>query len=165
MRELRLVLSFIFAAALSTGVSRSGAGCAGHASAIIHEDRSYGEVPEGTPLVLTSKPDGNTGGIFVKIGIVKWFNPRKGYGVIKPVDGGFDVYVNIKAVERAGLAELKEGQKVNFDIVADDRTGEVFAENLSVPLNRQDNIMAGPAATLKLINGRSQPWASRQRPV
>ncbi len=84
----------------------------------------------------------------MKIGIVKWFNSRKGYGVIKPVDGGFDVYVSIKAVERAGLAELKEGQKVKFDIVSDDRTGEVFAENLTVPLNRQDNIIAGRAATL-----------------
>ena len=46
----------------------------------------------------------------MKSGTVKWFNSRKGYGVIKPVDGGFNVYVNIMAVERAGLAELKEGQ-------------------------------------------------------
>ena len=75
----------------------------------------------------------------MKAGTVKWFNSWKGYGFIKPVDGGFDVYVHISAVERAGLAELKEGQRINFDIVTDDRTGEVFAENLSVPLIRRDD--------------------------
>ena len=75
----------------------------------------------------------------MKTGTVKWFNSRKGYGFIKPVDGGFDVYVHINAVERAGLAELKEGQKINFDIATDDRTGEIFAENLSVPLNRRED--------------------------
>ena len=75
----------------------------------------------------------------MKTGIVKWFNSRKGYGYISPVDGGFQVYVHISAVERAGLAELKEGHEINFDIVADDRTGEVFAENLSVPLNRRED--------------------------
>jgi len=67
----------------------------------------------------------------MKTGTVKWFNARKGYGFIKPVDGGFDVYVHIGAVERAGLAGLKEGQKVQFEVVADERTGEIFAENLS----------------------------------
>jgi CspA family cold shock protein len=84
----------------------------------------------------------------VKSGIVKWFNPRKGYGVIQPSDGGFNVYVDIKAVEQAGLAELKEGQKVNFDAVSDDRTGEVFAENLSVRLTGQEDILVGRAAFL-----------------
>ena len=82
----------------------------------------------------------------MKTGIVKWFNSRKGYGVIQPFDGGFNVYVDIKAVERAGLGELKEGQKVNFDIVSDNRTGEVFAENLSVQLNTQVDIIADQAA-------------------
>lgn len=66
----------------------------------------------------------------MKTGIVKWFSPRKGYGVIQPVDGGFNVYVNMQAVERAGLADLKTGQTVHFDIVSDSHTGEVFAENL-----------------------------------
>ena len=79
----------------------------------------------------------------MKIGIVKWVNSRKGYGVIKPFDGGFNVYVDIRAVERAGLAELKEGQVINFDIILDNRTGEVFAENLSVPLSSQEDTIAG----------------------
>ncbi len=84
----------------------------------------------------------------MKSGIVKWFNSRKGYGVIQPFDGGFNVYVDIKAVERAGLAELKEGQKVNFDVVSDKRTGEVFAENLNFSLNGQEEILASAAAFL-----------------
>jgi len=68
----------------------------------------------------------------MRTGIVKWFNARKGYGFLNPVDGGFDVYVDITAVKRAGLAELKEGQKINFETVAEERTGEIFAENLSL---------------------------------
>jgi cold shock protein len=84
----------------------------------------------------------------MRTGTVKWFNSWKGYGFIKPVDGGFDVYVHISAVERAGLAELKEGQKINFDIIADDRTGEVFAENLSLPLNRREDTYGNTSAPL-----------------
>jgi CspA family cold shock protein len=68
----------------------------------------------------------------MKTGTVKWFNVRKGYGFIKPVDGGFDVHVDISAVSRAGLVELKEGQKINFETVTDERTGEISAENLSL---------------------------------
>lgn len=68
----------------------------------------------------------------MKTGFVKWFNSRKGYGFLHPVDGGFYVYVHISALERAGIVELKEGQKINFDIVSDERTGKVFADNLRV---------------------------------
>jgi len=66
----------------------------------------------------------------MRTGTVKWFNTRKGYGYITPVDGGFDVYVQIDAVERAGLIDLTEGQKVNFEVVVDRRTGEAFVETL-----------------------------------
>lgn len=93
-----------------------------------------------------------------KIGTVQWYNARKCYGVIKPIDGGFDVYVSIKAIELAGLSELKEGQRVSFDIVTDDRTGELFAENLSVSLDRQENVItAGQAAS----PGRRNRWSLR----
>ena len=68
----------------------------------------------------------------MRTGTVKWFNKRKGYGYITPIDGGFDVYVHIEAVERAGLTDLKEGQKVNFEIVVDRRTGETFAGTLGL---------------------------------
>jgi cold shock protein len=66
----------------------------------------------------------------MKTGTVKWFNTRKGYGYIKPVDGGFEVYVGIDAVERAGLIDLKEGQKINFEIAVDLRSGETSAVTL-----------------------------------
>jgi CspA family cold shock protein len=48
----------------------------------------------------------------MKTGLVKWFNARKGYGFIRPVDGGFDAYVQIKEVRSAGWTELKEGQEI-----------------------------------------------------
>jgi cold shock protein len=63
-------------------------------------------------------------------GIVKWFNSQKGFGFIQPADGSKDVFVHIRAVERAGLSNLSEGQNVCFDIVADRRTGKSAAENL-----------------------------------
>ncbi len=62
-------------------------------------------------------------------GTVKWFNPTKGYGFIQPKDGGKDVFVHISAVERAGLNALKEGERVEYEIVA--KRGEQ-AENLKV---------------------------------
>ena len=55
-------------------------------------------------------------------GTVKWFNGQKGYGFIQPDDGGKDVFVHISAVERAGLSQLNEGQKVSFEVTADRKT-------------------------------------------
>ncbi len=49
-------------------------------------------------------------------GEVKWFNPTKGFGFIKPEGGGQDIFVHISAVEQAGLSGLNEGQRVNFDL-------------------------------------------------
>ena len=63
-------------------------------------------------------------------GTVKWFNTQKGYGFIQPEDGSKDIFVHISAVERAGLYELKEGQKVTFEVVANRKTGKSAAENL-----------------------------------
>ncbi len=56
-------------------------------------------------------------------GVVKWFNATKGFGFIKPADGGKDVFVHITAVQRAGMGTLTEGQRLNYNIV-DDRKGQ-----------------------------------------
>ena len=48
-------------------------------------------------------------------GTVKWFNPGKGFGFIQPEDGSKDVFVHISAVERSGLGNLVEGQRLSFD--------------------------------------------------
>jgi cold shock protein len=62
---------------------------------------------------------------------VKWFNATKGYGFIQPDSGGSkDVFVHISAVEKAGLSDLREGDKVTFDIVSN--RGKEAAENLRV---------------------------------
>src|SRR5262249_10231793 len=49
-------------------------------------------------------------------GTVKFFNAERGYGFIKPDDGGRDVFVHITAVERAGLKSLTAGQRISFDV-------------------------------------------------
>ncbi len=63
-------------------------------------------------------------------GTVKWFNAQKGYGFIQPDNGGRDAFVHISAVERAGLGTLTEGQKVEFELVEDRRSGKQSADNL-----------------------------------
>lgn len=63
------------------------------------------------------------------IGTVKWFNSTKGYGFIEPEDGSKDAFVHISAVEAAGMSGLNEGQKVEYELVEDDR-GRTSAGNL-----------------------------------
>lgn len=64
-------------------------------------------------------------------GTVKWFNITKGFGFIEPADGGNDVFVHISAVERSGMSSLAEGQKVNYELEQDRRSGKFAAANLS----------------------------------
>jgi len=68
-------------------------------------------------------------GLAMANGTVKWFNPTKGFGFIEPGDGSKDIFVHISAVERAGLQSLREGQKVEFELVAG-RDGRSAAENI-----------------------------------
>jgi CspA family cold shock protein len=64
------------------------------------------------------------------IGTVKFFNATKGYGFIEPEDGSKDAFVHISAVERAGMSTLNEGQKVEFELVTDRKSGKMSADNL-----------------------------------
>ncbi|WP_454917067.1 cold-shock protein [Xanthobacter sediminis] len=66
----------------------------------------------------------------MNIGTVKWFNATKGFGFIQPENGDTDVFVHISAVERAGMQTLTEGQKIQFDIVRDNKSGKSSAGNL-----------------------------------
>jgi CspA family cold shock protein len=63
-------------------------------------------------------------------GIVKWFNTQKGFGFIQPDDGSKDVFVHISALERAGIRDLQEGQKISFELIEDRRSGKMSADQL-----------------------------------
>ena len=65
-------------------------------------------------------------------GTVKWFNPVKGYGFIEPEEGGKDVFVHISAVQRAGMETLREGQKIQFEVVPG-RDGKAYRARQSFP--------------------------------
>ncbi|EEX16045.1 MAG: cold-shock protein [Salipiger thiooxidans] len=64
-------------------------------------------------------------------GTVKWFNTTKGYGFIAPEGGSKDVFVHISAVERSGLTELKDNQKVSYELQSG-RDGRESAINLEL---------------------------------
>jgi CspA family cold shock protein len=71
------------------------------------------------------------GDIEVAMGTVKWFNATKGYGFIKPDNGGQDVFVHVSAVEKAGYSGLAEGAKISYELVTG-RAGKTSAENLRI---------------------------------
>ncbi len=62
-------------------------------------------------------------------GTVKWFNASKGFGFIQPDDGSKDVFVHVSAVEQGGLSTLKEGQKIEYELVKG-KDGKTSAGNL-----------------------------------
>jgi CspA family cold shock protein len=64
------------------------------------------------------------------VGTVKFFNTNKGFGFIAPDGGGNDVFVHATAVERSGIAPLREGQKISFETETDRRSGKIAATNL-----------------------------------
>ena len=71
-------------------------------------------------------------GDIMTTGTVKWFNAQKGFGFIEPSDGTKDVFVHISAVERAGMSNLNEGQKLSYELVTDRQRGKTSADNLQV---------------------------------
>ena len=73
-----------------------------------------------------ARPNGKT---IMATGTVKWFNGTKGYGFIQPDDGSKDVFVHVSAVERAGMSDLREGQKVEYDLERGQQ-GKTSAVNL-----------------------------------
>jgi len=69
-------------------------------------------------------------GFTMTTGTVKWFNSTKGFGFIQPDDGGADAFVHISAVERAGMREIVEGQKLGYELERDAKSGKMSACNL-----------------------------------
>lgn len=68
----------------------------------------------------------------METGTVKFFNAQKGFGFIAPSDGSNDVFVHVTALERAGIHNLSEGQKVSFDTAQDQRSGKVAVQNIAL---------------------------------
>lgn len=73
----------------------------------------------------------NAEGVAMTIGTVKWFDLQRGYGFIQPEDGSKDAFVHISAVEFAGLGQLREGQKVSYDLTRG-KNGKDSAGNLAL---------------------------------
>ena len=67
----------------------------------------------------------------MKTGTVRWFSLQKGYGFIHPDDGGPNIFVDMFAVESAGMSSLKEGQRLGFRVLSDRRTGSTSAVSLA----------------------------------
>ena len=65
-------------------------------------------------------------------GKLKWFNDQKGYGFIKPDEGGQDIFVHISAVERSGLRSLQEDQAIQYELYTDERRGKTSAVDLKI---------------------------------
>ena len=85
----------------------------------------------GSTAVDLSTPSINKeGGASMVSGVVKWFNPTKGYGFIAPESGGKDIFVHISAVQKAGLRSLNEGQRLGFE-VEQQQNGRSAAVNLA----------------------------------
>ena len=65
-------------------------------------------------------------------GTVKFYNGQKGFGFIQPDGGGKDVFVHATALERAGIMNLREGQKVTFDTLSDPRNGKIAVSTIEL---------------------------------
>ena len=87
-------------------------------------------------------------------GSVKWFNNAKGYGFISPDGGGTDVFAHFSAIDMDGYKTLKQGQKVEFDLIDGPRglqatkiiLGEVTSASAEQPATEADQpLIAEPA--------------------
>jgi CspA family cold shock protein len=72
-------------------------------------------------------------------GTVKFYNSQRGFGFVQPDDGSKDVFVHATALERAGMSDLAEGQKVEFDTEVDSRSGKTAVATIRAASSLKDN--------------------------
>ena len=93
------------------------------------------------------------------VGTVKFFNTDKGYGFIQPDNGGPDAFVHISAVERAGLGELVEGQKLSYDMERDMKSGKTmtvsYIPGKGVTVSQQGGATVTVETDAKLLSDKS----------
>jgi CspA family cold shock protein len=87
---------------LFTGVRRRSVGCA--PGPVEQQREGGGAVPSGT---------------------VKWFSEEKGYGFIKPDEGGEDIFVHYTGIKGGGFRSLKEGERVSYEPAASSGRGQI----------------------------------------
>jgi CspA family cold shock protein len=92
-----------------------------------HQIRRTGSKARACATLRASVSEGTT----MTTGTVKFYNGSKGYGFIAPDDGSKDVFVHATALQRAGLTDLREGQKVTFDVQTDPRSGKLAVSRIS----------------------------------
>jgi len=106
-------------------------GAGGVTEAVVADAFPDCECPVEPPRVGPAEQRGRSFPM-AQTGVVKFFNGERGYGFIKPDDGGRDVFVHITAVEQAGLKGLNEGQRISFDVEPDKKGKGPKAVNLVV---------------------------------
>jgi CspA family cold shock protein len=89
------------------GNDRGGYGGGGYGGG---NDRSYGNDRYGSDRGASSGPSEEVEGT------VKWFNTTKGFGFVAPDNGGKDVFVHVTAIERSGVGQLQENQRVRMKV-------------------------------------------------
>lgn len=64
-------------------------------------------------------------------GTVKWFSTEKGYGFIAPENGGADVFIHIRDLNKSGLQSLREGERVSYEM-QNNPNGKQSASNVKL---------------------------------
>ena len=88
------------------------------------------QVTRPPPLASTgrTRPDPSTATSIE--GVVKWYNPDKGFGFVSSEDGEKDVFVHASILERAELPDLKEGKRVSMKVVKTQKGREALSNAL-----------------------------------
>ena len=91
-------------------------------------------------------------------GTVKWFNETKGFGFIKPDDGGADLFAHYSGIKSKGFRTLKENQKVEYQVQQGQKGPQAVEINVLEQPEVRSDAACGPAiAGLFFPASESQP--------